>query len=96
MSKWYVPVKHKFFISLGGACLYMTICLFIGIPWFHDLSAVVGEVLAVLIIGGVGLVPGFINLLLVISSLLNKQKYNINTNPLKPITVLIAAYNEEE
>ncbi len=91
---YYIPVKYKFII-ITILCILIEIgCVFLCIPWFMDLADVVGEFLAILIIGGVAIVPGYLNIFLIFSTIFDNQKYEHDLNPNIPITIIIASYNE--
>lgn len=50
-----------------------------------------------MLVYGIAIIPGFFNMFLLISLLLDKRpKYTNNINNLPPITILVAAYNEED
>ncbi|WP_242824102.1 glycosyltransferase family 2 protein [[Clostridium] dakarense] len=95
-KKIYIPIRAKFFISLICATLWVAFSIYLSIPWIKDLSALTNIFMALFIIGGIAYVPGFMNAFLISSLLLDKQpKFKIG-NPIDEITILVAAYNEEE
>lgn len=65
------------------------------IPWINDVSTIFGEILTYFLIGGVAFVPGFAMSFVYSTLLLDKRFKNIELKNLPPITILIAAYNEE-
>jgi biofilm PGA synthesis N-glycosyltransferase PgaC len=70
-------------------------------PWIHQLSEVVGAPIAWAIVLMIALIPGFLNAHVLMSVLLDNPPplpSQIMDHPetFPPITVLIAAYNEEE
>lgn len=70
--------------------------VFLAQPWFSDLSSVIGPWLAAYLIGFVAIVPGFMNSFVLFSLLLDRrpvEKTNLNY---PPVTILVAAYNEED
>lgn len=94
-SKVYISVKTKFFISLIISVLWTLIAISLSQPWIDDLSIILNHFLAVFIISGIALVPGFMNIFLIISLLLDKQPKLNNYNPDDDVTLLISAFNEE-
>lgn len=67
--------------------------------WIEDFSGIVGPVMAYLVIYGIAVIPGFINAFLVVSLLLDRRpKFlpNLTVQDLPAITILVAAYNEEQ
>ncbi|MCG7317765.1 glycosyltransferase family 2 protein [Brevibacillus laterosporus] len=94
-KKTYIPVITKFWISHAGALLWMCFSIYLALPWLEDLAHIVSFPLALLIIGGISYIPGYMNAFLVISLILDRQPAFKNEFPNDEIIVLIAAYNEE-
>ena len=96
-KKRYLSARAKFFIALIGAILWVGLSLVISHRWYLDLSALAGPFGAALIVIGVAYIPGFMNAFLLISLLLDRQPQLINIEDVHDkISVLIAAYNEED
>jgi biofilm PGA synthesis N-glycosyltransferase PgaC len=95
-NKLYIPVKVKFLISHLISFLWMCISIYLALPWLKDLSHIVSFPLALLIIGGISYIPGYMNAFLVISLILDRQPYFKTEFPNDKITILIAAHNEED
>ncbi len=94
--KFYIPVKGKFLIATTFACLWVTASWFLAQPWLSDLAQVTGKVPAVLIIFFIALLPGFLNAHILSSVILDRPpKLKLDLNFPK-ISLLVAAYNEEE
>jgi poly-beta-1,6-N-acetyl-D-glucosamine synthase len=97
----YVTVRQKFVIASSFALLWFGASLWLAQPWIHQLSQVVGAFLAWVIVLMIALIPGFLNAHILMSVLLDNPPSlpsQIMDHPetFPPITVLIAAYNEEE
>jgi poly-beta-1,6-N-acetyl-D-glucosamine synthase len=93
--RFYLPVFGKFAISYLLAVAWFGLSVRLSIPWINDLSAYVGAFGAIIMILFIALIPGFLNMFLMFSLLLDKpQALNLDIN-YPPITILIAAYNEE-
>lgn len=92
----YLPVKVKFFISHGAALLWMSLSVWLSIPWVRDLAEMAGGFLAVLIIAGISYIPGYMNAFMVASLLIDRQPALKNADPEEPVTILIACRNEEK
>jgi biofilm PGA synthesis N-glycosyltransferase PgaC len=94
--KFYVPVKGKFFISTTLSCIWLYSSWLLAQYWLADLARVTGYAPAVTIIFFIALLPGFLNMHIVSSVVMDRPP------PLKldlafpKISLLIAAYNEEE
>ncbi|MDQ0201906.1 glycosyltransferase family 2 protein [Neobacillus ginsengisoli] len=95
-KNYYIPIKTKFLISHFGAFLWMCFTIYLAFPWLKDLAHIVSFPLALLIIGGISYIPGYMNAFLVISLLLDRQPSFKNEFPTNEITILIAAHNEED
>lgn len=92
----YIQVKTKFWSAHFTALLWVALSIFLSIPWVHDLSKIVTMPVAILIIAGIGYIPGYINAFNVTSLILDKQPNLKIQNPSDTITVLIACLNEEK
>ncbi|WP_404330122.1 glycosyltransferase [Mesobacillus maritimus] len=92
----YVPVIAKFWFSHLFALLWLCFSFYLSLPWLHQLAEIVSLPLAILIIGGISYLPGYMNAFLLLSLILDKQPAFKNEFPTEQVTVLIAAYNEEE
>lgn len=78
------------------AFIWLLISIYFSLPWVNDLSALTSPILAILIIAGIGYVPGLINSFIIMSLLLDRQPKFKTADPDLPITIIIACYNEEE
>ena len=92
----YIPVLAKFWISHLIAFLWLGFSFYISLPWLNSLAEIVTLPVAILIIGGISYLPGYMNAFLVLSLILDKQPAFKNEFPSDKVTILIAAYNEEE
>ncbi|WP_238457749.1 glycosyltransferase family 2 protein [Desulforamulus ferrireducens] len=72
----------------------MTISIIISLPWVSDLGAHVTLPLAVFIIAGIAYIPGYLNAFMVFSLLFDRQPPFKVSNPVEPVTILLACYNE--
>ncbi|MGM0835246.1 MAG: glycosyltransferase family 2 protein [Bacillota bacterium] len=94
-NRQYIPIKIKFWISHCFAFLWMCFSFYIALPWLKDLAHIVSFPLALIIIGGISYIPGYLNAFLVSSLLLDRQPPFKTEFPNEEITILIAAHNEE-
>lgn len=92
--KRYLLVSTKFFISHGIAIIWTSVSIYLSLPWLNDLANIVTMPIAILIITGIAYIPGYLNTMLVVSLLLDKQPPFKNLLPTQEITILIAARNE--
>jgi len=64
-------------------------------PWYSDLSNEIGGVLAYFIITFIAIIPGFMNAFVAMALLLDRRPKVMLDQHYPPVTILIAAYNEE-
>ncbi|MBE0501683.1 MAG: glycosyltransferase [Desulfuromonadales bacterium] len=83
-------------ISIGISSAWIIFCAVLAIPWINDLSALFGLPLALLMVFGVALIPGWANAYLIAGLLLDRRPIYTQHTQLPPVSVLIAAYNEQE
>jgi len=92
----YVPVWVKFCTASCVGVLWTCFAALVASNWIHDLGEIIGVVPAHLIIYGIAVIPGFMNAFLVAGLLMDRRpEYRIASGPLPAVTILIAAYNEE-
>jgi biofilm PGA synthesis N-glycosyltransferase PgaC len=91
----YLKVNTKFQLALTVATLWGIFSLWAAQFWFADLSAMIGWFLAGFLILFIAVIPGFINAFMVFSLLMDKRPVRKHLDSYPPITILIAAYNEE-
>lgn len=91
----YIPVRWKLLLVLLAATLWFGASLYWAQPWIHDLRTAVGTPLALMVVAGVALIPGYANAFLLAGLLFDRRPSLAPVRPLPPLTVLIAAYNEE-
>jgi poly-beta-1,6-N-acetyl-D-glucosamine synthase len=92
----YISVHQKFWLSHGFAFLWSLLAIYLSIPWVNDLNNIMTTPGAILIIGGISYVPGYLNAFLVISLLFDRQPEFKNEWPEIPVSILIACRNEAE
>lgn len=91
----YLTVTYKLTISLGVAVLWLGISLLLGWPWFEELALQFGWPMSLLMVTGIALIPGTANAFIIAGLLLDRRPDYSLPVTLPPVTILIAAYNEE-
>lgn len=94
--KKYIAVKMKFWIGHAAAAAWTIFSIMLSLPWVSDLGRIVSLPVAVIIIAGIGYLPGYINAFMVVSLLLDRQPPFKISDPDDPITLIIACRNEEK
>lgn len=94
--KYYVPVKSKFLISTVLSCIWLYASWLLAQHWLGDLARMTGYFPAVIIIFFIALLPGFLNVHIITSVVLDRPpNLRLDLNFPK-ISLLVAAYNEED
>ena len=92
----YFPTRHKFSFVVMVATGWLLFTTLLSLPWIADLSAYIPLPAAIFIVSAIALVPGYMNMFLVISLLLDRRPPYVPLQNYPPLSVLIAVYNEEK
>lgn len=96
-SRAYLPVRVKFALAVAVSLAWMLFSYSLAARWIADLSQYVGTISANVIIFGIAIIPGFMNAFLVSSLLLDRRPpLRRKSAPLPAISIIIAAYNEQD
>ena len=96
-KKIYLSTLHKLYISITIAVIWAGFSFYVARDWIHDLEQVYNTVWAYCLVIGIAVIPGFFNIFLISSLLFDKRpNYKHIDATLPEITILIAAYNEED
>lgn len=91
----YLRVRTRFLISVGVSLAWAAFSLWLSLPWIRDLGETITAPLAVLVVLGIAIIPGYLNMQLVTSILLDRPKALRFDHDFPAITLIVAAYNEE-
>lgn len=91
----YIPVKTKYIAALVFAIAWMSFSFWYSQPWYEDLSHEIGIYPAYFLITFIAIVPGFMNAFVAMALLVDKRPLVKSIQNYPPVTVLVAAYNEE-
>lgn len=92
----YVPVRAKFALTLLVSLAWAVLSYRLAGRWIAELSQLAGAPLAHLVIVGIAILPGFMNAFLVVGLLLDRRPPRAPIASYPGVTVLVAAYNEED
>ena len=92
----YVSVRGKFIVAMATSLVWLAVCCWLALPWMRDLAHITNWPVSLLVIGGIALVPGFMNAFLAISILIDKRPPRREFERYPRISILIAAYNEAD
>jgi biofilm PGA synthesis N-glycosyltransferase PgaC len=91
----YLSVRIKFVLALLGSTLWTLLSIWLSREWFLDLGTHIGIPPATFLIAGIAIIPGFMNSFLLCSLALDHRPQRRPLQHYPPLTVLVAAYNEE-
>jgi biofilm PGA synthesis N-glycosyltransferase PgaC len=92
----YVPLKTRVVLTFVLAFLWLCLSAWLSRHWIVQLGHDITLPLAILVIAGVALIPGYLNVQLLSGILLDRPR-PLHMGGIEPgITLLIAAYNEEQ
>ena len=92
----YVQVRSKFVLSWSVAALWVGFSVWVALPWVHDTARVITIVPTLVLISLLAFIPGAMVAFLVVSLLLDRQPRLTVLSPTVPVTVIVAARNEEK
>ena len=90
----YLRVRAKFAVALSIGVAWFAVSLWLAMPWMRDLAELSNWMVAVFAVGGIALVPGYMNAFLIVGLLIDKRPPRQRLARYPGITILIAAYNE--
>ena len=90
-------LKVKFALAIGWTIIWFFISFYFAIIWVSDVEKYTGHTLAWIMVIGVAIIPGLAMSFINLSLLFDKRpKFDYSTTSYPPISIIIAAYNEEE
>jgi biofilm PGA synthesis N-glycosyltransferase PgaC len=91
----YIPLKQRVALTFVAGALWFCFSLWLSRSWIETLGHDISTPLAVVVITGVALIPGYLNIQLISSILLDSPRPLRFDVDFPQITLLVAAYNEE-
>src|SRR5436305_9624370 len=91
----YVPLKLRVALTILAGASWVLFSLWLSRHWISELGEDISTPLAILVITGVALIPGYLNIQLLVSILVDRPPPLRLDTPSPRIALLIAAYNEE-
>jgi biofilm PGA synthesis N-glycosyltransferase PgaC len=93
--RWYVPLRARVWLTFVFGFAWLCLSAWLSRHWIVQLGHDITLPLAILVITGVALIPGYLNVQLLTGILLDRPR-SLRLEGIEPdITLLIAAYNEE-
>lgn len=94
-APFYLGVRAKFAVALVASSAWFALTVLIALPWIDELSRLIGRPLALLAVGGIALVPGFMNAFLIASLLLDRRPGRMQPSRYPSVSILIATCDAE-
>jgi biofilm PGA synthesis N-glycosyltransferase PgaC len=92
----YIPLKLRVFLTFAAGIAWVGFSVWLSRRWIQSLSADLTEPVAIALIAGIALIPGYLNIQLLTSILLDRPPKLRLGQDAPAVTLLVAAYNEEE
>ncbi len=92
--RFYVSVRVKFVLALCFALMWTGVSIWLSLRWLADLASAAGWAFALIAIGFIAYVPGFMNAFLICTMLLDRKPALRPVTDWPGVTILVAAYNE--
>src|SRR3989449_5033379 len=93
--RFYLRVRTRFLLSIAAGLVWAGLSSWIAVGWTEELGRVVTLPVAILVIAGIAIIPGYLNVQLVSSLLFDRPRPIDFEHDYPDVTLLIAAYNEE-
>jgi len=95
-GSFFLTVRTKYVLAMAFSLCWFVFTVWLALPWMRDLAELTNWTVAIVIVGGIALVPGLMNAFLAVSLLLDRRPPRRSFDRYPGITILIAAYNEEQ
>lgn len=94
----YLRLDLRFWASVLFGLVWAAFSVWLALPWIRDLGDAITVPLAIFVVGGIAIFPGYLNAFLFSSLLLDRPRgLDAGVEDAWPdVTLLIAAFNEEE
>src|SRR5580765_2512546 len=69
----YIRVRGKFALAIVLSAVWLVFTIWVALPWLHQLAQLMSWPVALLLIGGIAIVPGGMNAFLAASLLLDRR-----------------------
>ncbi len=92
----YLTTRTRALVSFAVAATWVILSVWIGQAWLHDVAAVIGMPLAIMVLTGIAWLPGYLNMQLLVALLFDRPPDLPQLDDLPDCTVLVAAWNEED
>ena len=94
-ASFYLGVRAKFAVALVASSAWFAMTIVVALPWIAELSRLAGTALAWFAVGGIALVPGFMNAFLIASLLLDRRPARMQPSRYPSVSILLPARDAE-
>ncbi len=88
-------VRRRYLVALAFGIFWVLFSIWMSLPWLNDLGNLTHPLIALFVLTFIAYVPGFMNAFLLISLVLRPQSRRETPDHWPAITILVAAYQEE-
>jgi poly-beta-1,6-N-acetyl-D-glucosamine synthase len=92
----YVPLWARVSLTVVGGLLWVVFSLWLSQAWIRSLGNDIGTPMAIAVITGIALIPGYLNIQLLISIIIDRPPPLRLDLDFPRISLLVAAYNEQD
>lgn len=96
IKNFYISTTIKLWLCFFFAFCWFSFSYYLASPWIYDLTTIYNVVWTYCLVFGIALIPGFFNAFLTGAMFFDKRPPLKQISSYPDITVLIAAYNEED
>jgi len=93
--RFYMPLRLRVALTVLAGVAWVAFSLWLSRTWIRSLGADISTPAAIVVITGIALIPGYLNIQLLVSILLDRPPPLRTDVSLPRIALLVAAYNEE-
>jgi poly-beta-1,6-N-acetyl-D-glucosamine synthase len=91
----YIPLSLRVGTTIAAGLIWVLFSLWLSQSWISSLGSDITMPLAIVVIAGIALIPGYLNIQLLVSILVDRPRPLSLHGSLPPIALIMAAYNEE-
>jgi hypothetical protein len=95
-ASFYLGVRAKFAVALVASSVWFALTIVVALPWIAELSRLAGTALAWFAVGGIALVPGFMNAFLIASLLLDRRPGRMQPSRYPAVSILLPVRDADQ
>lgn len=92
----YVNIAGKFTVAVVAGTAWCSLSVWLAMPWIGDLTDMSHWLVAFFAVGGIAIVPGFMNAFLISSLMMDRRPVHQRLHAYPGLTILVAVYNEQD